>query len=809
MREQIAGDVLFPDDPQAYVATGFLAAGPWDFVGHQELREGTIEKDNTRLLDRDDIVATAISSFVSMTAHCARCHDHKFDPIPQQDYYNLQAVFAGIDRADRPWDDDPAVHRSASNSSAEAGDTAAVCSRCSTRSSSPPARRSSTLDSSIQDASLQIAHIGEPKTAGDAETKKQLEARRAARPQAQAGTCRRDRRSRDVCGYRTDQGRNQAGGRADRASRRSRSWSTRAPLLHSRGNVPAGVAATARSCAFAGQCPIARESRGPGRAELRPSAESTLRIANGADEGSRRAALANWIADPDNMLTWRSIVNRVWHYHFGAGLVDTPSDFGRMGSQAHRIPNCSIGWRSGFAMTRNGSLKQLHRLILTQRGVSATVAASRGWSESGRRQSAALANEPDAAGCGGRARFHAVGRRASSTLTVGGPAVRAVLVQRRPLARLRLRALRSGCAGLVPAQHLSVHRAQRAGSVHGAAGLSRSFRADTEALHHVDRDSGADDDEQSVRRANGRAFCRARQEVRELPSSDRCGSASAAKPTENGASSAYSAYARQARAANLVPAAVQQQRISVCGLRYDMDRRSFLWNWGGGLGRYRTGASAWTRRSWRRTRPPGVQRRSASPRTREAGDSAVHVRRREPVRHIRLQAAADRKAGEKWDPGEKVELFQSNPGVVMPSPWGWKQHGQCGKWVSDLLPQHRGLRGRHRVRPFAACRSRTCTAPRHSCKTPASSCPDFPSAGSWISYALGSVNENLPDFVVLPDPARYAAQWRSELVRRISAGGASGHHDSRGHADSDRRSESASLGPVHHHGERTRRSGAA
>ena len=51
------------------------------------------------------------------------------------------------------------------------------------------------------------------------------------------------------------------------------------------------------------------------------------------DEGARRAALANWIADPNNMLTWRSIVNRVWQYHFGAGLVDTPSDFGRMGSK--------------------------------------------------------------------------------------------------------------------------------------------------------------------------------------------------------------------------------------------------------------------------------------------------------------------------------------------------------------------------------------------------------------------------------------------------------------------------------------------
>ena len=52
-----------------------------------------------------------MSTFTSSTVHCARCHDHKFDPIPQRDYYALQAVFAGVDRADRAYDVDPAVHR--------------------------------------------------------------------------------------------------------------------------------------------------------------------------------------------------------------------------------------------------------------------------------------------------------------------------------------------------------------------------------------------------------------------------------------------------------------------------------------------------------------------------------------------------------------------------------------------------------------------------------------------------------------------------------------------------------------------------
>src|SRR4051812_46719643 len=105
VKEQLAGDVLFPDTPDGIVATAFIAAGPWDFVGHMELREGTVDKEITRSLDRDDMVMTAASTFLSLTVHCARCHDHKFDPIKQEDYYRLQAVFAGVDRGERHFED--------------------------------------------------------------------------------------------------------------------------------------------------------------------------------------------------------------------------------------------------------------------------------------------------------------------------------------------------------------------------------------------------------------------------------------------------------------------------------------------------------------------------------------------------------------------------------------------------------------------------------------------------------------------------------------------------------------------------------
>src|SRR6266851_992667 len=106
VEEQIAGDVLWPDDADAVVAMGFLATGPWDESSLRDIRDDTIDRQIARYIDRDDMVTTAMSTFVSSTVHCARCHDHKFDPITQQDYYALQAVFAGVDKAEHEFDTD-------------------------------------------------------------------------------------------------------------------------------------------------------------------------------------------------------------------------------------------------------------------------------------------------------------------------------------------------------------------------------------------------------------------------------------------------------------------------------------------------------------------------------------------------------------------------------------------------------------------------------------------------------------------------------------------------------------------------------
>jgi len=101
LRRQIAGDVLSPDDPNHVIAAGFLTAGPWDFVGQVETKSEVLRRQ-ARADDLDDMVTQVMTAACGVTINCARCHDHKLDPISQKEYYSLVAVFAGVKRADTP-----------------------------------------------------------------------------------------------------------------------------------------------------------------------------------------------------------------------------------------------------------------------------------------------------------------------------------------------------------------------------------------------------------------------------------------------------------------------------------------------------------------------------------------------------------------------------------------------------------------------------------------------------------------------------------------------------------------------------------
>ena len=100
LQEQIAGDVLWPQNQASIIATGFLTAGPWDHVGHIETKSPKLRRA-ARSLDLDDMATQVMTSTLAMTVNCARCHDHKLDPISQREYYQLRAVFSAIKRDDR------------------------------------------------------------------------------------------------------------------------------------------------------------------------------------------------------------------------------------------------------------------------------------------------------------------------------------------------------------------------------------------------------------------------------------------------------------------------------------------------------------------------------------------------------------------------------------------------------------------------------------------------------------------------------------------------------------------------------------
>jgi hypothetical protein len=118
--------------------------------------------------------------------------------------------------------------------------------------------------------------------------------------------------------------------------------------------------------------------------------------------------------------------------------------------------------------------------------------------------------------------------------------------------------------------------------------------------------------------------------------------------------------------------------------------------------------------------------------------------------------------GLKFDPGGKVELFQSSPGAVMASPWKWKQYGKCGKWISDLVP-HIGACADDIAFVHSMTSKSNVHGPATYLQATGFVMPGFPSMGAWISYGLGNLSDNLPKFVVLPDSRGYApngpANW--------------------------------------------------
>lgn len=346
--EQIAGDELEASDPGLLIAAGFLRMGPWEHTG---MTVAAV----TRQQYLDDITHNVGVSFLGQGLRCAACHDHKFDPVPTRDYYRMQAVFATTHFAER---DVPFLPEE-NISGFEAG-------REASRKRLQNAKDTLAAIKQKNDAAV-AEYLKERGVAKFADLSKEDKKRRDTFGLTKTElTIRKvnDKRvqffERELRRYEAQAYSVYAGASNDYASPKLVNPIPKRPpdvipavhiLVGGSLESPAEVVSPGRLSAMSGVLSKVVKSEDP--------------AIEGFPDGvaGRRLALARWIASPDNTLTARVIVNRVWQWHFGTGLVRTPNNFGKMGAKPSH-PEL-LDWLAAWFIDNGWSLKKLHRLIMS------------------------------------------------------------------------------------------------------------------------------------------------------------------------------------------------------------------------------------------------------------------------------------------------------------------------------------------------------------------------------------------------------------------------------------------------------------
>jgi hypothetical protein len=354
VREQLAGDEAYPGDRDALIATGFALLGPdmTDASDQAQRRHNTLT----------DTTDTAGLAFLGLTVGCARCHDHKFEPIPQTDYYRLQAFFApAAFRRDLPVTtaEERAAHAAAerdylARTKSLRDEIAAV--------EGPPRKKLFEQKLALLSAEAQAAHRTPPdkRTGGQQELVAETERLVAVSAAELAKALTAEERTK-LTALREKLKAFDASkpaplpvamGLTDNPGPAPKTWLLeRGELSNPAAEVQAGfpIALTAGNATPAAIAPVAGSS-------------------------GRRLALANWIASPDNPLTARVIVNRLWQQHFGRGLVATASEFGVHGAKPSH-PEL-LDYLATELVTAGWRLKAIHRLILLSDTYQQTSAAT-------------------------------------------------------------------------------------------------------------------------------------------------------------------------------------------------------------------------------------------------------------------------------------------------------------------------------------------------------------------------------------------------------------------------------------------------
>ena len=358
IHEQIAADELFPENRQALVALGLHRLGPL------RLNAGTQDKAKNRQERLTEIVDMVGSAFLGVTFGCARCHDHKFDPLPQADYYRLQAFFAASQAVDLPLV--PAGIRASREKARKVWIKKRDAIRKRLEEVEAPVKKrllaerrgrfgKETLEALAVDASVRTPDQSRLATAAErmlviveADIREALpEAKReqyvavqaelqgvlSSEPAAVASVMAIADRGRDVP-----------------STHRLVRGEPHHPGEEVFPSFPAVMVQRGR--------PVRPSSF---RKRARPSIDEVGDSEGGHSTG-RRAELAGWLASESNPLTARVFVNRLWQHHFGQGIVATPNDFGVMGAAASH-PEL-LDWLAAELLANGGRIKPLHRLML-------------------------------------------------------------------------------------------------------------------------------------------------------------------------------------------------------------------------------------------------------------------------------------------------------------------------------------------------------------------------------------------------------------------------------------------------------------
>ena len=345
--EQLAGDELDPENPELLIATGFLRSGPWEHTGMSVAAV-------TRQLFLDDITQSVGVSFLAHSFRCAKCHDHKFDPVPTRDYYRIQAVFAPVQFADRKVDYEPFENIAGFKNMKARTEKLIKESR------------------STQDALAQKSKVAINKWLKDNHYKNLKDVPQDKRPPSRWFGLTEIEQSllkinnKRIAYFERELKRYEPYAFSVYNGPPNNYQSTKAVNLLPAPNKQQGEAQqTFILAGGAVTAPTEKVTPGvlsavAGSNDIRePTAWNTIPQ---SPEG-RRLAFARWIASSNNTLTARVMVNRIWQMHFGTGLVATPNNFGQKGAQPSH-PEL-LDWIATWFMDHGWSIKKLHQLIMT------------------------------------------------------------------------------------------------------------------------------------------------------------------------------------------------------------------------------------------------------------------------------------------------------------------------------------------------------------------------------------------------------------------------------------------------------------